>query len=474
MDDRKQVIIIGAGTGGYAAAFQASELGLDVTLIDPEENPGGVCLYYGCIPTKTLLHLASVKDEAERAREWGIDFTGIKLDIEKIRSFKDSVVKKLTGGLGQLAKIRKVNYLRGKAKITGKNKVGFHPMEGEVTEIMFDYLIIATGTSSTGLPDIPFDGDLIMDAKTALELKDIPKRLLVVGAGYIGLEMSVLYKSFGSDVTIVEFTSDILQGVDEDLKDVFKKERRDLLSKAMFETEVTSVSRKGKALNVELQSRGGEKINGTFDRILLAIGASPNTKGIGLENAGVKTDDKGLIIVDAYRRTNIENIYAVGDITGQPMLAHKATAEGRVAAEHIAGQKTAFEPKAIPSVIFTDPEIAYAGLTETEAKNQNRKIKVARFPWSASGKAVSLGLKNGFTKLIIDPESERILGGGIVGKNAGVLVAEIALAVEMAAVARDLELTIHPHPTMSETIMEAAEVFYGHATHLYRKSKKSD
>jgi dihydrolipoamide dehydrogenase len=471
MSDKKKVIIIGAGTGGYAAAFKASELGLDVTLIDPEENPGGVCLYYGCIPTKTLLHLASVKDETEKAREWGINFTGSSVDINKMRSYKESVVKKLTGGLGQLARIRKVNYLRGMAQITGKNKLEFKPPDGKIKELTFDNLIIATGTTSTPLPNVAFDNDLIMDARTALELRDIPKRLLIVGAGYIGLEMSVIYKSFGSEITIAEFTPDILQGVDQDMKDVFKKERRDLLANAMFKTTVTAVSRKGKELNVEFDSGGGGKISGKFDKMLIAIGASPNTAGIGLEKAGVKTNEKGLIDVDIFRRTNIEHIYAVGDITGQPMLAHKATAEGRVAAEHIAGHKTAFEPRAIPSVIFTDPEIAYAGLTETEAKNQGRKIKVARFPWSASGKAVSLGLTNGFTKLIIDPETERVLGGGAVGKNAGVLVAEITLAVEMSALVRDLELTIHPHPTMSETIMEAAEVFYGQATHLYRKTK---
>lgn len=471
--DRKKLIIMGAGPGGYAAAFHASDLGLDVTLIDPLENPGGVCLYYGCIPTKTLLNLASIIGMARKAAEWGLNFSDVNLDLAKIRSFKESVVNQLTGGVGQLAKSRKINYLRGTGRLTGKNKLEYMPLEGNKQEQEFENLIIATGGYSAELPGIPFDDDLIMNAKTALELRDIPKRLLVVGAGYIGLEMAAIYKSFGSEITIVEFTPDILQGADQDLKDVFKKERKDLMSMTMFDTRVVSMNRNGKELIVEFETKGGEKKQGTFDKILVATGTKPNSSGIGLEEAGVKTNEKGYINVDIFRRTNIENIYAIGDITGQPMLAHKATSEGRVAAEHIAGQKTAFEPKAIPTVIFTEPEIAWTGLTETEAKNLGKIIKVSRFPWSASGKAVSVGLKSGFTKLIIDPETERILGGGIVGKDAGTLIAEITLAVEMSAVVRDLELTIHPHPTMSETIMEAAELYHGQATHIFKKTKTS-
>ena len=469
--DRKKLIVLGAGPGGYAAAFHASDLGLDVTLIDPLENPGGVCLYYGCIPTKTLLSLASIIGLTGKAAEWGVNFSGVSLDLAKIRSFKESVVNQLTGGVGQLAKSRKINYLRGIGKISGKNKLEFFPMEGNKQELEFENLIIATGGYSSELPGIPFDDDMVMNAKTALELRDIPKKLLVVGAGYIGLEMAVIYKAFGSEVEIVEFTPDILQGADQDLKDVFKKERKDLISMTMFDTRVVSMNRKGKKLIVDFETKGGEKKQGTYDKILVATGTKPNSSGIGLEEAGVKINEKGYIIVDIFRRTNVENIYAIGDITGQPMLAHKATSEGRVAAEHIAGHKTAFEPKAIPAVIFTEPEIAWTGLTETEAKNQGKTIKVSRFPWSASGKAVSVGLKSGFTKLIIDPETEQILGGGIVGKDAGTLIAEITLAVEMSAVVRDLELTIHPHPTMSETIMEAAELYYGQATHLFRKTK---
>ncbi len=467
---KKQVIVLGAGPGGYAAAFQAANLDLDVTLIDPKPDPGGVCLFHGCIPTKALLHLAAVKDESEKAAEWGMTFSGVKVDIDKVRSWKQSVVKQLTGGLGQLAQARKVEYLRGRAKLTGKNSLEFTPVEGDKKQIEFENLIIATGASPSGLPGVPFDED-VWNAELALELKEVPKRLLVVGAGYIGLEMSVIYKSLGSDITIAEFTPDILPGLDQDLRDVFKKERKDLMQSTMFNTKVVAVEKKGKKLEVEFETKEGKKKE-SFDKILVAIGGKPNVKDIGLEEVGIETDDKGFIKVDLVRRTNVDHIYAIGDVAGQPMLAHKASHEGRVAAEHIAGHKTAYEPKAIPAVVFTDPEIAWTGLTETEAKEQGKKVEVAKFPWAASGRAVTLGLKNGLTKLIIDPDNDRILGAGFVGKEAGAMVAEATLAIEMAAVARDLELTIHPHPTLSETIMEAAEVYFGHATHIHKKKKK--
>ena len=463
---------MGAGPGGYAAAFHAAGLGLDVALIDPKQDPGGVCLFEGCIPTKALLHLSRVKQEALQAREWGLDFSDVNVDIDRVRSWKESVVKNLTGGLGQLAKSRKVDYMIGEAFITGGNTLEFSPVEGEKQKLGFDNLIIATGASSTPLPGVDYDGDLIMNSKLALELRDVPKRLLVVGAGYIGLEMSVIYQALGSNITIVEFTPDILPGTDQDLKDVFKKERSDLMEKTLFNTKVTSATRNGKKLKVKMETKDGDKKEDTFDRMLVAIGITPNTKGIGLEEAGIETDDKGYIKVDLVRRTNLNNIYAIGDITGQPMLAHKATHEGRIAAEHIAGNKTAYEPKAIPAVVFTEPEIAWAGVTENEAKEQGLKYEVAKFPWAASGRAVAIGARTGLTKLIVDPDSGRIMGAGMAGKDAGSLVAEATLAIEMGAVARDLELTIHPHPTLSETIMEAAEIFYGHATHVYRRKKR--
>lgn len=468
---KKQVIVLGAGPGGYAAAFQAANLDLNVTLIDPKPDPGGVCLFHGCIPTKALLHLAAVKEESEKAADWGMTFSSVKVDIDKVREWKQSVVKQLTGGLGQLAKARKVEYLRGWAKLTGSNTLEYNPTEGESRVIEFEKLIIATGATPTGLPGVSFDDD-VMNAEIALDLKEVPQKLLVVGAGYIGLEMSVIYKALGADITIAEFTSDILPGLDQDLRDVFKKERKDLMEKTMFNTKVVSVDKKKGKLEVGFETTDGEEKTGTFDKILVAIGGRPNSKDIGLEEVGIVTDDKGFIKVDLVRRTSVPTIYAIGDVAGQPMLAHKASHEGRVAAEHIAGNKTAYEPKAIPAVVFTDPEIAWTGITEEEAKLQGKKVEVARFPWAASGRAVTLGLKNGLTKLIIDPENDRILGAGFVGKEAGSMVAEATLAIEMASVARDLELTIHPHPTLSETIMEAAEVYFGHATHIHKKKKK--
>ncbi len=469
---KKQVVVLGAGPGGYAAAFQAANLGLNVTLIDPKPDPGGVCLFHGCIPTKALLHLARIKEEAEHASDFGLSFSEAKVDIDKVRSWKESVVKQLTGGLGQLAKARKVEYLQGTAVLKSNKTLDYSPVEGKKQEITFDTLIIATGATPTQLPGVPFDEDTIMNAKAALDLKDVPKRLLVVGAGYIGLEMSVIYKALGSDITIAEFTPDILPGTDQDLRDVFKKERKDLMEKTMFNTKVTSIAKKGKKMNVDFETKDGKSFSDSFDKVLVAIGGKPNTREIGLEQAGVETDDHGFIKVNLVRQTSIPNIYAIGDVTGQPMLAHKASHEGRVAAEHIAGHKTAYEPKAIPAVVFTDPEIAWTGLTETEAREQGIEFEVAKFPWAASGRAVSLGVKNGLTKLIIDPKTDRLLGAAMVGKDAGSLVSEATLAIEMGAVARDLELTIHPHPTLSETIMEAAEVYYGHATHIH-KSRKS-
>ena len=476
--DKKQLIVLGAGPGGYAAAFQAANLGIDVTLIDPKPDPGGVCLFHGCIPTKALLHFARIREEAEHAGEWGLSFSGLKVDIDKVRGWKESVVKQLTGGLGQLARSRKVNYMQGKARLTGSNSIEFTPVngkkggaEGEKQEIDFENLIIATGAAPGDIDGLPFDGDRVMNAEAALELKDIPKKLLVVGAGYIGLEMSVIYKALGSDITIAEFTSDILPGTDADLREVFKKERKDLMEKIMFSTKVSSGSVKGKKVTVEFENTDGEKSSDTFDRVLVSIGGKPNTSAIGLEEAGVETDDRGFVKVDLVRRTNVNGIYAIGDITGQPMLAHKASHEGRVAAEHIAGHKTAYEPKAIPAVVFTDPEIAWTGLTETGAKEQGIEYEVAKFPWAASGRAVTLGVKNGLTKLLIDPKTDRLLGAAMVGKDAGSLVSEATLAIEMGAVARDLELTVHPHPTLSETLMEAAEVYYGHATHIHKRKK---
>ncbi len=471
MEDKKQLIIIGAGPGGYAAAFQASNLGLDVTLIDPKENPGGVCLFHGCIPTKALLHLAGVKDESEKAADWGLTFSNVSVDLEKARAWKEKVVKQLTVGLGQLAKSRKVEFLQGTAKLLGKNKIEFTPAKGNKQELEFENLIIATGATALSLPGIEFDHKKILNARSALELESVPEKLLIVGAGYIGLEMSIIYQTLGSEITLVEMTSDILPGVDKDLKQVFKKEQKELIKAALFKNKVTEVKKSKNKLTVTLEGEDGKEEEREFDKMLVAIGQKPNSTELGLENAGIETDEKGFITVDEVRQTTAKHIFAIGDVAGQPMLAHKASHEGRVAAEFIAGRKTAYEPKAIPAVVFTQPEIAWTGLTEEEAAEQGRKVEVVKFPWSASGRATTLGIKNGITKLIIDPDTERILGAGMAGKDAGSLVPEATLAIEMAAVAKDLELTIHPHPTLSETIMEAAEMYFGEPTHVFRKRK---
>ena len=470
--DKAQLVIIGAGPGGYAAAFHANDLGLDVTLIDPKENPGGVCLYHGCIPTKALLHFASVKEEAERAKEWGLNFSEVSTDIDQLRDWKNKVVKQLTGGLGQLSKRRKINYIRGSAKFIDQNTLELEVHEGGKKKLKFENALIATGATSRELPGISLDSDRIMNAETALELKDAPKELLIVGAGYIGLEMSMIYKAIGSKVTIVEMTSDIMPGVDQDLKDVFRKERKDILSDAMFETKATGIKINNSKLKVTLEKKEGKKEVREFDKILVAVGAKPNSENIGLEAAGVEVSDRGFIKVDIVRKTNVDHIYAIGDVAGEPLLAHKASHEGRVAVEAIAGKKTAYEPKAIPNVMFTEPEIAWTGLTENEAKQQGREVEVAKFPWAASGRAVTLGRNQGLTKLIIDPENDRILGAAFIGKEAGSLVPEATLAVEMAATAKDLALTIHPHPTLSETIMEAAEVYFGEPTHIFKPKRK--
>ncbi|MCF8235738.1 MAG: dihydrolipoyl dehydrogenase [Bacteroidales bacterium] len=470
--DKAQLVIIGAGPGGYAAAFHANDLGLDVTLIDPRENPGGVCLYEGCIPTKALLHFASTKEEAFKAKDWGLEFSNVSVDVKKVREWKEKVVKQLTGGLGQLSKRRKINFIRGTAKFKDKNTLEVDEHEGDTKELKFESALIATGARANALPGADFDHERIMSSRSALEMKDVPKELLVVGAGYIGLEMSVIYKALGSNICIVEMTSDIMPGIDKDLKDVFKKERKDLLDDALFETKVTDVKKNKKKLKVTLESKEGDKSEKEFDKMLVAIGQKPNSESIGLDKADVETDEQGFIKVDIVRKTNVENIYAIGDVAGQPMLAHKASHEGRVAVEAIAGKKTAYEPKAIPAVVFTEPEIAWTGLTEAEAKEQGRKVEVAKFPWGASGKAVAMGRNQGLTKLIIDPEKDRLLGAGFVGKEAGSLVPEATLAIEMTANAKDLALTIHPHPTLSETIMEAAEVYFGEPTHIYKPKRK--
>ena len=465
--DKKELVIIGAGPGGYAAAFHAADLGIKVTLIDPEVNPGGVCLYRGCIPSKALLHLAKTKEEAMQASKWGMKFEEPKIDIKKVASWKEKVVKKLTEGLGQLSKARNIEYIQGKAKFTGKNELEVTDNKGKTSVLSFEKVIIATGSSAVGLPELEIDHEKIWDATDALELKELPKKMLVVGGGYIGLELGSVYAALGTKVSIAEMTPGFLPGADRDLVKVFEKS--EAFKNVFFETKVEKVKITKKGVKVSLKGKKEEQTK-KFDCVLVAVGRKPNTQNLGLENLGIAANEKGFLEVDDRRRTKLEHVFAIGDITGEPMLAHKASHEGRIAAEVIAGKKgAAYDPKVIPAIVFTNPELAWCGLTEEEAKEKDKNVKVVKFPWSASGRAVAIGENTGLTKLLIDKETEVILGGAVAGKNAGSLIPEIALAIEMGSTASDLSLTIHPHPTLSETIMESAELFYGGATH-YNKS----
>ena len=462
--NEKELVVIGAGPGGYAAAFHAADLGLKVSLIDPEVNPGGVCLYRGCIPSKALLHLTKTKAKALTASAWGIKFEEPKIDLKKVKKWKKSVVKKLTNGLGELSKSRNIEYIQGKAKFTGKNELEVTTKEKETTQLTFKNAIIATGSSEVNLPNIEVDHQKVWNSTDALELKEIPKKLLVIGGGYIGLELGSVYAGLGSKVSIAEMTDGFLPGTDRDLVNVFEKKHP--FQEVFFETKVENLKVNKKSLSVSLKGKEKEQKK-NFDAVLVAVGRTPNTKELGLDKLGISPDEKGFIEVDLQRKTKHSHIYAIGDITGEPLLAHKASHEGRIAAEVIAGKKGAgYDPKVIPGIVFTHPELAWCGLTETQAKKENKNVEVKKFPWSASGRAVAIGENSGVTKLIIDPETEVILGGGVAGKDAGSLIPEIALAVEMGTTASDLSLTIHPHPTLSETIMESAELFLGGATHL--------
>lgn len=464
---KKELVIIGAGPGGYSADFHAADLGLEVTLIDPEANPGGVCLYRGCIPSKALLHLAKTKEDASKAAKWGMEFDSPKIDLKKIAKWKEGVVKQLTKGLGQLSKSRKINYIQGKAKFIDKSELELTDKNGKKTTLSFENAIIATGSSVASLPDIKIDHDKVWDSTDALDVKKVPKKLLVIGGGYIGLELGSVYAALGSEVSVAEMMDGFLPGTDRDLVKVFEKTHP--FEDVYFKTKVENIKTNKNDVSVTMKVKDKVQTK-KFDAVLVAVGRKPNTQNVGLENVGISTNDNGFIDVDLKRRTTTENIYAIGDITGEPMLAHKASHEGRIAAEVIAGKKGAgYDPKVIPAIVFTNPELAWCGMTETEAKEKNKEVKVVKFPWSASGRALAIGEKSGFTKLLIDPKTEVILGGAAAGKGAGSLIPEIALAIEMGSTASDLSLTIHPHPTLSETIMESAELFLGGATHLGKK-----
>jgi dihydrolipoamide dehydrogenase len=471
MSNHTQLAVIGAGPGGYAAAFLAADLGMQVTLINLEKNPGGVCLYRGCIPSKALLHVAKLLTEAEEAKNWGIYFEKPKIDLDKLRTWKESVVNKLTGGLGMLSKQRKINYILGKASFKNSDTLFIEKLDGTTEELTFDNAIIATGSVPTKIPGLSIDSPLVMDSTAALELNDIPGKLLVIGGGYIGLELGSVYSALGSKVTVVEMTNGLLPGADRDMAMVLTKSINKKMESVLLSTKVVSLEVRNNKVYVKFEGEKAPKEEVEFDKVLISIGRRPVTTGFGLENTKVRVNQRGFIEVNEQLQTSDPKIYAIGDVVGNPMLAHKASAEGKVAVEAIAGHKVAFEPNAIPAVVFTDPELAWAGLTETEAKEKGIKYEVAKFPWGASGRATTVDRNEGLTKLIIDPETERILGVGIVGVNAGEMIAEGVVAIEMAATAKDLALSIHPHPTLSETVMESAEVFFGQSTHMYRPKK---
>jgi dihydrolipoamide dehydrogenase len=472
MSDKRQLVVIGGGPGGYAAAFFAADKGINVTLINDEKNPGGVCLYRGCIPSKALLHVAKLLHEAEEAKNWGIEFSKPKIDLDKLRDFKNKVVNQMTGGLGQLTKARKIEYIQGRASFVNSSKLHIKKVDGTEEDIEFENAIVATGSVPTKIPGLSIDSPRVIDSTGALELNDVPKKLLVVGGGYIGLEMGTVYSALGSKVSVVEMTPSLLPGADKDLVNVLKKSIDAKMEAVYLNTKVVKMEDTGKAVKVTFEGNDIEQKEQLFDKVLVSIGRSPVTQGLGLENTKVKLTQRGFIQIDKKCQTDDPKIFAIGDIVGGAMLAHKASAEGKVAVEAILGHKVAFEPNAIPAVVFTDPELAWAGITETEAKEKGLKVEVARFPWAASGRATTLDRPDGLTKLIIDSETERILGMGIVGYGAGEMIAEGVLAVEMAALAKDVALSIHPHPTLSETVMESAEVFFGESTHLYRPKRK--
>jgi dihydrolipoamide dehydrogenase len=465
-----QLAVVGGGPGGYAAAFLAADLGLSTTLVDPEANPGGVCVYRGCIPSKALLHVADVIDEARQAKSWGVDFGEPKIQLDKIRAFKDKVVERLTTGTGQLVKFRKIQYLRGWAEIVDAHHLRVKLVAGGEEQIQFEHAILATGSVPAIPPMLKVDDPRVMDSTGALDLPDVPKSLLVVGGGYIGLELGSVYATLGSAVTVVEMTAGLLPGADRDLVDILAKRVAQTMKSVLLETKVVAVKPEANGIRVTLEGKAEPKEQ-IFDRVLVSVGRRPNSKIPGLERTHVQVDQRGFIMVDEQRRTHEPSIFAIGDVVGEPMLAHKASHEGRVAVEVMAGENVAFAPRAIPAVVFTDPELAWAGLTESQAAQENRKVTVAKFPWGASGRAITLDRTDGLTKLILDPPSERLLGVGLVGPGAGELIAEGVLAIEMGATATDLKLSIHPHPTLTETLMESAEVFFGQATHVYRPKR---
>jgi len=469
-----KVVVLGGGPGGYAAAFLAADLGLETTIIEADLRLGGTCLLRGCIPSKALLHVAKVVGEAAEMAEWGVEYPKPQISIDKMRVRKEQVLDTLSGGLAQLAKRRNVRVINARGifvdsqtlQLEGGNKDTY-----ESERVTFDHCILATGSVPAMPKMFKIDSSRVMDSTGALALEDVPQALLVIGGGYIGLEMGTVYSEIGSAVTVVELLDGLLPGADRDLVKPLEKRLRDRFAGIHLGTKVVELKDAGEKVDVRVE---GTEFNGThsFDRVLVSIGRRPVTSGFGLENTKVKVDDKGFVLVNNKQQTSDPHILAIGDVAGEPMLAHKASHQGRVAAEVLAGHAAAFEPQAIPAVVFTDPEIAWCGLTEAQAKADGTEVEVAKFPWAAIGRAITIDRPDGLTKLVLEPGTGRILGVGIAGSGAGELIAEGVLAIEMGASAEDLKLVIHAHPTLSETLMESAEVFFGQSTHVYKPKKK--
>ncbi len=470
-----KLVVLGGGPGGYAAAFLAADEGLEVTIVEADPRLGGTCLLRGCIPSKALLHVARVISEAEELTEgWGVEFQAPKVNIDKVRARKEKVIENLTGGLKQLAKRRKVTVIHARGVFENSTTLrleGDDPSIPEDRKLTFDHCIVATGSTPAMPPAFNVGSDRVMDSTGALELKDVPESLLVIGGGYIGLEMGTVYANLGSKVSVVELLDGLLMGADRDLVKPLHKHLEQLFEKRIYlNTKVGSVGLRGDKVEVAFEGPGKFGTE-QYDRVLVSVGRRPNSRGFGLENTKVQIDGKGFIQIDRSQRTSDPNILAIGDVAGEPMLAHKASHEGRVAVEVVLGKPVTFDKAAIPAVVFTDPEIAWAGLTQEQAQREGRKVEVAIYPWAASGRAQALGRTEGLTKWLIDPVTERVLGCGIVGPGAGELISEAVLAIEMGCEARDLSETVHPHPTLGETLMNASETFFGTATEIYKPKK---
>jgi len=470
-DLHAQVLVLGSGPGGYTAAFRAADLGRDVVLVERYPSLGGVCLNVGCIPSKALLHAAKVIDEAHEMAERGVRFGEPEIELDKLREWKDGVVGKLTGGLSQLAKRRKVTVVQGTGTFASPHTLKVEGDDGKTKTISFDAAIVAAGSRVIRLPNIPWDDPRVLDSTGALALEEVPERMLVVGGGIIGLEMACVYDALGAKVTVVEMLDQLMPGADKDLVKPLAKRIGPRYEAILLGTKVAAVEAQKKGLKVTFEGDNAPEKPQVYDRVLVAVGRRPNGDRIGAEAAGITVDERGFLPADVHQRTNVPHIFAIGDLVGQPLLAHKASHQGKVAAEVASGERSAFDARVVPSVAYTDPEVAWVGVTETQAKAEGRTVGKGTFPWSASGRSLGMARDEGMTKLLFDPESGRVIGGGVVGPNAGELIAEIALAIEMQADAADVGLTIHPHPTLSETVAFAAEAFEGTLTELYKPKR---